>query len=346
MSRWSDDRHDRERAALRSDLAGIAVDVALLRVQQSLARKDRPDQSRAPAGQTDGGRWISDARPARMRPGPRMPFWRTEHTSFRSAFDPTRTRTGTNGTPSLRRTGHATVFETSGLSQTIRDGDTGAILSRSTLTADGAEPDAFVQPARSSSRLPDVLAQQVARTLEAAGALFTVLAGRNDDGRKAVFAAPASEYLPGDAYDQRAIWVGAIGQAELDELCPRNREVQALADTVAANVRASGHYMDARDFGNKVHARIAKIVNDQQDPNFIAETSYDPIMGTTDKYGAKGSIRIDMLEHSRPSTVCVYDHKTGNAELRATRAIDIIGTVQKNFRGALRYIRIQIRAKP
>ena len=346
MSRWTDDRHDREIAALRSDLAGIAVDLALLRIRQSLARKYRPDQLRAPAGQTEGGRWIlggttgpnaARTEDAVLADGTHVLSIRIR-ANPRADWDERHTVTAPDGT--------RTVFETSGLSQTIRDGDSGAILSRSTLTADGAEPDAFVQPARSVPRLPDVLARQVARTLEAAGALFTVLAGRNDDGRKAVFAAPASEYVPGDAYDQRAIWVGAVGQDELDQLCPRNREVQALADSVAAEVRVSGNYIGARDFGNKVHVRIAKIVNDQRDPNFIAETSYDPIIGKIERYGAKGSIRLDLLEHSRPSTVCVYDHKTGNAELRAPRAIDIIDTVQKNFLGALQYIMIQIRPKP
>ena len=129
--------------------------------------------------------------------------------------------------------GTRTVFETSGLTQTIRDGDTGAILGRSPLTVDGAEPEALVQPARS---LPGGLARRFTRTLEAAGSLFAALSGRNTTDCKVMFAAPASEYVPGDAYGERAVWVGAVGQSELDQICPRNREVQALADSVAADV--------------------------------------------------------------------------------------------------------------
>lgn len=123
--------------------------------------------------------------------------------------------------------GTRTVFETSGLTQTIRDGETGDILGKSTLTADGAEPEAFVQAARGPARQAAELARQAAaRTLEAAGSLFAALSGRNSDDRKAVFAGPASEYVPGDAYNERAVWVSAVGQSELDQICPRNREVQ------------------------------------------------------------------------------------------------------------------------
>ncbi|MGU3402284.1 hypothetical protein [Methylobacterium brachiatum] len=121
--------------------------------------------------------------------------------------------------------------------------------------------------------------------------------------------------------------------------------MQALADAVAADVRASGNYLGAQDFGNKVHARIAKIVNDQQDPNFFAEISYDLNKEERTYYSAKGSLRLDILEHSRLSTVCVYDHKTGQARLRAMRATDIASGVQKIYPGTLSYIMIEIRPK-
>lgn len=45
--------------AIRSDLAELAVEVELIRVERVLARKYSPDQPREPAGRSDGGRWTS-----------------------------------------------------------------------------------------------------------------------------------------------------------------------------------------------------------------------------------------------------------------------------------------------
>lgn len=98
--------------------------------------------------------------------------------------------------------------------------------------------------------------------------------------------------------------------------------------------------MGARDFGNKVHAIIAKIINDQNDPRLFAETSYDPITDTEGNYGAEGSIRLDVLEDSSHSTVYVYDRKTGEARLRAARAVDIASVFQRLYPGTLRSIMI------
>lgn len=346
MSRLTNDRHAQEIAALRTELAGLAVGVKLIRLDHVLSRKYRPDQPRAPAGQSDGGRWVSEGTDGAseaqsqtedsvLEDGSRVLSIRIRakpHTDW----DEQHTVTGPDGT--------RTVFETSGLTQTIRDSDSGEILARSRLTQDGAEPEAFVQLARSRPRPSDDLARRFARALEAAGSLFSVLSGQNTKNRKAIFVAPASEYIPGDAYDHRAMWVGAVGQTELDQLCPRNREVQAIADLVAADVRASGNYMDEQDFGNKVHVGIADIIRAMRDPNFDAEISYDPITGDKVIYGTKGSLRLDTLEHPRPSTVCVYDHKTGRGYLRSRRAVDLVSAAQKRYPDATTFIAIEIRA--
>ncbi|MCJ2053232.1 hypothetical protein [Methylobacterium sp. J-070] len=192
MSRLTNDRHAQEIATLRAELAGFAVDVKLIQFENVLSRKDRADQPRAPAGQSDGGRWVSDgtdgASEAQSRTvdavladGSRVLSIRIRakpHTDW----DEQHTVTGPDGT--------RTVFETSGFTQTIRDGDSGEILARSTLTRDGAEPEAFVRLARSRPRPSDELARRFARTLEAAGSLFSVLSGQNTKDRKAIFAAP------------------------------------------------------------------------------------------------------------------------------------------------------------
>jgi len=150
--------------------------------------------------------------------------------------------------------------------------------------------------------------------------------------------------MPSDAYDSQSMWVGAVGQTELDQVGSRNREVQSIADGVAADVRASGNYLDEQDFGNKVYARMATDINSMNDPDFEAEISCDSTAGQEVLYATKGSWRLDTLEYSRPATVCVYDHKTGRAFLRARRAADFADVVQKRFRGVQRIIVIQILA--
>ncbi|MCJ2085700.1 hypothetical protein MKK88_06775 [Methylobacterium sp. E-005] len=213
MSRLIDDRHAQEVAANRTELAGLAVGGKLIRLERVLSRKYRPDQPRAPAGQSDGGRWHPEGtggetqaqaqtEDAVLEDGSRVLSIRMRakpHTDW----DEQHTVIGSDGT--------RTVFETSGLTQTIRDGDSDEILARSILTLDGAEPQAFVQLARGRPRPSDELAQCFAKTLEAAGLLFSVLSQRKTRDGKAIFAAPASEYMPGGAYDSQSMWVGAVG---------------------------------------------------------------------------------------------------------------------------------------
>ncbi|MCJ2085699.1 hypothetical protein MKK88_06770 [Methylobacterium sp. E-005] len=130
----------------------------------------------------------------------------------------------------------------------------------------------------------------------------------------------------------------------MDQVCPRNREVQSIADGVAADVRASGNYLDEQDFGNKVHARMVENINSMNDPDLEAEISCYSTAGQEIFYATKGSWRPDTLEHSRPATVCVYDHQTGRAFLRARRAADFADVVQKRFRRVQRIIVIQLLA--
>jgi hypothetical protein len=220
MSRLTNDRHAQDVAVLCNELAGLAVDIKLIRLERILSRTYRPDQPRAPANQSDGSRWVSEGtdgtseaqsqtEDAVLEDGSRVLSIRIRakpHTDWNEQH----TVIGPDGT--------RTVFETSGLTQTIRDGDSDEIIARSILTPDGAEPQAFVQLARGRPRPSDELARRFAKALESAGSLFSVLSGRNTSDRKAIFAAPASEYIPGDAYNDRAMWVGAVGQTELDQL--------------------------------------------------------------------------------------------------------------------------------
>lgn len=327
-------------AKLRSDLAAMAVEVGFIRVERVLSRRFSADQPREPAGQPGGGRWASGSsggdsgsratEEVVTDDGSRVLSLRIRsHPS--QDWDEQHTVTAPDGT--------RTVFEMAGRTQTIRDGDTGAILARSTLTGARAEPEAFIQNVRNRSPLRD----GIARAVEAAGTLFAALSGRNGSDRKAIFIAPASEYAPGLDANSPAIWVGRVDQAGLDAACPRNGEVQAILDAAAASVRASGNFMGPQDFGNKAHAISAGSIRSLHDPNFVAEDSYFPNNDESAKYGARGSLRLDVLERSVLFTVCIYDHKTGQSGLSPRRASDFSRIVRRHFPETRRIIIMEMR---
>ena len=64
---------------------------------------------------------------------------------------------------------------------------------------------------------------------------------------------------------------------------------------------------------------------------------------TTDRYGEKGSIRVDVLENRGNGTVCVYDIKTGQSGLSPARMAEIAGTVFRTYAGTKRIIVTEIR---
>ena len=54
------ERRQRELARLRYELAGQALDLAVLKLWRALKLKYRPDQLRVPAGNPDGGQWTTE----------------------------------------------------------------------------------------------------------------------------------------------------------------------------------------------------------------------------------------------------------------------------------------------
>jgi hypothetical protein len=58
-----------------------------------------------------------------------------------------------------------------------------------------------------------------------------------------------------------------------------------------------------------------------------------------------GSKRIDVLENPGNGNVCVYDIKTGEASLRAARALELVSTVQFYYPGTQRIIVTEVRPR-
>jgi hypothetical protein len=351
-----------ELVVLRNVLAGLALETKLIRLQRLIHGKGWETQPRAPAGQPDGGEWV---------PGPGDGQWASLHedqSGGATSQDPpplTESTTLEDGTRVLSvriRPGrqpfeeHHTVtapdgvsriFETSGATQTILDGHTGDVLSRSTFTATDLASEPLVQPAF----LPAVplaiegalAAVEAVRTLELALSLLAVLSARND-GFGTVLGLTAHEFDP-DSGSQPALipWVGKLNQQALDGACPRNGEVLAMVNDVANTVRASGHYRNPTDFGNKVHIEVARRVNSQNDPDFTAEILIDR-SGQPLNPRRPGNLRLDLLENVEATrTVCVYDHKTGNAEISMARAMQLAAAALRRYPYLRRIILIQVK---
>lgn len=333
-------RQSAEGATLPYDLAALRVEVGLLRVEHLLSRKYNPDQPRTPAGETGAGQWTSgeDGQDVVADDGSRV-------LSLRIRSQPSETWDERHVV--VAPDGTRTLFEMEGRTQTISDGETGEILSRGTRIDGRVEPEAFVQ----SARAPQPSRSRTAAAVEAGMALLSILSLRKSRDGTAIFEAPASAYEPGSDANNPAMWVGRVDQAELDAACPRRGEVQGILDDSVSQVRTTGNFMDAQDFGNKVHAVAAAKIRALNDPNLVQEVSYVP--GTTEPvipdktdpvpYGTQFSIRLDALEKSDPLTVCVHDFKTGKSGLAALRATHIARMVAINFPGTRRIIVNEIR---
>lgn len=332
-------------AAVKGLLARAAVDLKAIRLERALRRKFSSDQPRAPAGQPDGGQWIpsggggvsgsesdiADREQTVLDDGTRVLSLRIR--SGRRDYDKQDVVTAPDG--------QSRIFETSGLTQTIRDGETGAVLGRSTFTAAGAEPEAFAQPAF----LPAAPIAAGAATIELALSLYAVYAARNDPYSRTVLGLSAQEFVPNpQGGTHPAIWVGPINQTMLDAACKRNGQVEKITNQVTRRVRASGLYRTAQDFANRVHFEIHQIVKGMNDPNFKSEISFDANRQLT-RYGDPGSVRLDLLERSVPGTTCIYDYKTGNAKLTLERARVLATMASKHFPDTVRIIVTQVKPR-
>nr|USU31793.1 hypothetical protein NG677_21265 [Methylobacterium sp. OTU13CASTA1] len=328
---------------LRSTVAGLSVTLGFVRLQRALSRKYDPDQPREPAGGPSGGRWASNgggqgtsgqsssgAEETVTEDGSRVLSLRIRSQPHQD-WDEQHTVIASDGT--------RTIFEMAGRTQTIRDGETGTILARSTLVNGRAEPEAFVQQTGAST-----LARASSRALYNAGAaLLAALSVRKSRDGSAIFEAPASLYERRQGPDKPVVWVGLVEEQELRAACPRRGEVQVILDEAVDEVRASGGFKDAQDFGNKVHAVAARKITNLKDPNLVAEVSYVPGKSAAQPYGIRSSLRLDVLERSVPRTVCIHDHKTGESQISAVRATTIAEMIARNFPDTQRIIVTEMR---
>ncbi len=287
-------------------LAGAALDRALIGLRREARQtKDWQAQPRAPAGQSDGGQWVSS--PGEAGSGSASTLASTDSQTLEDGTRvlSIRIHAGQKDFDEqhavIAPDGESRIFETSGATQTIRDGETGEVLSRTTFTPTELVSEPFAQtafaPAVPFAIEAAIEAIQAARTIELTLSLFTVLSARKD-GFGTVLGLTAHEFTPGEASSARmTAWVGQLNQQQLDAACPRNGEVRAITNDVTRAVRASGQYRNRTEVGNKVHIGIASVVRHQQDQNFRVELLLDP-SGEPARVTDRGNIRLDLLKRS------------------------------------------------
>ncbi|KQP42653.1 hypothetical protein ASF49_02110 [Methylobacterium sp. Leaf104] len=242
--------------------------------------------------------------------------------------------------------GDSRVFENAGDVQTIRDGQSGEILSRSTFATDRAASDATIQPAFLPAA-PFVVAPAVAATLEAAGMLFTVLAGRSAGlGKEPDSIALRYDFEPDPEKKFSVVWVGKVDQQALDQFCPHNEEVQAVTDDATRRLAALHPKLDKTRLGSLIHYDIGQTFKLRDYPEIKIEYSLDKATGDKANYGARDSVRLDLYELAPDQMVCVYDPKTGNEGLHPKRALVPARTAKRHFPTSRGIIMIQVRPRP
>lgn len=174
-------------------------------------------------------------------------------------------------------------------------------------------------------------------------ALFAALSARNTPEQRAVLEFNAREFLPNadGEFDQGK--VGVLNRNQVNENCPRLGEVQSRTNHATEVIDRSAANMSAQQRGTAIHTHLKYQIENLGNPNFRAEASLLKELAADAEYGAKGSIRIDVLENVGNGTVCVYDIKTGRSGLVPARMAEIAKTVLKAFPGTQRIVVSEIR---
>lgn len=230
--------------------------------------------------------------------------------------------------------GKAVIFETSGGTQTIKDGQ-GHVIAQSVWTTDGPRAQAVRQTVFLQT-LPAILAE----VAEAGIIVYdAVVLGKS---LAPLIALPVgNEFTAPERPGGFPLWVGGVTRERLYETCPRAQEVQERTDNAVDQVRRLGP-MSPAEFGNKVHKTLELAINGLDDPNFVAEISLLKSKEEV-KYGDLDSIRIDVYERVNFELACAYDIKTGNARLWLPRQAEIAFNIASRFPSVKRIIISEVR---
>lgn len=219
-----------------------------------------------------------------------------------------------------------------------------------TSGADEGTDDGARDPLLEDVRMPGGGGGGGATIFTALTALFLELSKRNSDSQTAILEFNAREFAASDSRDTPPAFVSVLTREQTDAYCPRQAEVQETTSRIAADEKEKGHFTSARDYGTLVHRRLAEEINgsggydNPRNPDFRAEYSVTKSEEAR-HYGARSSIRVDVLERVGDGTVCVYDIKTGRSGLSSNRMGEIAFNVNRLYPGTQRVVVIETRPR-
>jgi hypothetical protein len=235
--------------------------------------------------------------------------------------------------------GETLTCQNLGKTQTILD-PTGEVIQIASWKSSGPEIE-YIRPDLGFDRPDGLLGRAVALGLLLP--LFAWFTSTAEPNRAAVFALRARDYRkPTEQSVLEPLFVGELGEAEVNAACKSLELVQGLTNEAAEKARSKGPYSSPAVYGTAVHTRLKEAIKKLANPNLHAEISF--LKSATVRYGKKGSIRIDVFDNTRgDDTVCVYDIKTGDEGLSGPRFAEIAKAVRARFPETRRIIIIEVR---
>jgi hypothetical protein len=367
---------------IRHTIAGLQLELSMLRFELALKANFNPSQPRLPAGDPDGGQWTrvggTGGAARRRNPPPsetgsgrpgdaigsvpaRSQVQDSEATADGWTVIGGRTDGVVREETVVHRDGSAIRAEVSAAPLTTGwderytvIGTDGAIL---TFQNRGLHQQVFDSTAslvaesrwspQGATAEPTVqpvyaFAWAVTATVELGLTLFTWLSRGNTPDRQAVIAFSAREFRPNAAAMPELAYVGYLSRDEVEDACPRLGEVQMRTDDAVETVRRRG----ALDLSPTQFGTAVHMALKKQ-----IDALYDPnfraevsaLKRLDETYGAKGSVRIDVFENIRSEIVCIYDIKTGKSGLTARRAAELAAKAFKGLPSARQIIIIETR---
>lgn len=307
-----------------------------------LLRKFDPNQPRIPAGQPGGGRWTDgdgDGGPERETPGQteaRSPRDVTlpDGTRVQTLYDATRFDSSWDSrhivtTPDGRRT----EFENEGRIQTVRDLDSGGVVSRTIWTPDG--------PVEMPVAGQVGWQRGVTSVVRAAQALYSALSSQPHAGT-AVFDMRARGY---GSDGETVTWTGTLSEAEVGLVCDREGVIQGAANRAYQQALGEVGSGDTAALGSRTHMLLAQSIKARGDPNLRAEVSRIGMSGEQAHYGEQGSLRADILHNVGNGVVCIPDLKVGLRPLSTLRMNQLAPIAAREFPGTRRIVVYEMRPR-
>jgi hypothetical protein len=233
------------------------------------------------------------------------------------------------------------IFEQTGDIQRVFD-STGELIAESVWTPDGPVIHPILQPAfLDDSRLGKrPISKPATVILDAAVELYNWWLSTQEPGEDVVFAFRADELMP-VSETEPPLWTSGVARETVEEACPRFPLVQDMTNKTAAALNR-GQYKNPGAYGTAVHMGVKSKIDALHDPSLTTEVSILKSNVDASRYGAKETVRIDIIEDRGDGTVCVYDLKTGRAFLSRARLFEIYDNVLRKHQ-ASRIIVVEVR---